>query len=185
MKQERRKELRQEGRLDLLWQYLKFTIIEDPELEGASPHAVRQHFKQWVGERSVERDVPYADSPHIKDLPRFQYCLAADQKSLETMAAYDFWLAAGGILMDKVNPGISSFIVCTLIDLNVGRNGRGATGYPAVKGCTRAYTGWMFMSLNSIVYIYESRCNNGLVECGWDEVYLRPPLVYPSEIPIT
>lgn len=46
LKQDVRQQLEQEDQLKLLWQYLKFTVIEDLELEGATKQTVRMRFQQ-------------------------------------------------------------------------------------------------------------------------------------------
>lgn len=69
IKQVIRSELQKKGRLDRLWQYHELAIIEDPELDGALPHVVRQRFKNWV----EEQNNPPADDERARDLPRFNY----------------------------------------------------------------------------------------------------------------
>lgn len=89
------------------------------------------------------------------------------------MVAHDAWLEAGKPYPGD-QPGMSAFIIITIIDLNVSKGGKGFTGYPSIYGCPRAYTGWMYTSLHAVVSMYDSRCTSSLIEFDRDDTYVLP-----------
>lgn len=166
------------GYIKLLPQYLKYTIIDDPALNGASKGEIRELFREWTANRSVERDGTGADHPWLTTdylVPRFSHCIYIDEVCLATLARYEAWKAAGG-------KGSKPLVACVLIDANCDSAGQGRSGFHDVEGCTRRYTGWMYVSLKSIPEMYNLQsieCTHGFEE--FDTSYSRPPLIYPSD----
>lgn len=182
LKQEIRASLDAEGRLELLWQYVKFTIIEDPKLEGATKNMVRSRFRKWVNEHSVERDGAGVEGAVMFNVSRFTHCLFVDKRCLDTLAAEANWIAAGSNYNIVEEEGMSSYVVCALVDVQVTPLGKGPPGYPNIEECTKLYTGWMYISLTGIVELYDIVSKDGLLQFGYSD-YFRPPHVWPVNLP--
>ncbi|KAK5993962.1 hypothetical protein PT974_07400 [Cladobotryum mycophilum] len=174
MKEQIRNELDRYGREELLMQYLSFTVIEDPSLEGASKDDIRKRFADWVAENNF--DHPYLRGHPFPGLsrnpiPRFTHCLYVDQKCLDTLPIYEAWRDTG-------RAGIDLFVTSVIIDLDCKAGGRGRGGFPEVDGCTKSYPGWMYMCVDCIPEIYNTLSFEGLMD-GYKS-YARPPLIYPG-----
>lgn len=178
LKNEIQTKLEYYGRAELLLQYLQWTIIEDPALEGLSKAAIRQTFQEWVLHRSVGRDGTGADYPGLMldsdcIIPRFSHCIYVDKGCLNTLFRYETWQKEG-------SKGLAPLVACALIDVNCDAAGLGRKGYPDIEQCSRAYVGWMYLSLKSIPPMYNSQSlesSHGYHE--YDPSYIRPPLIYP------
>ncbi|KAH8666109.1 hypothetical protein BGZ61DRAFT_558943 [Ilyonectria robusta] len=163
-------ELEFDGLYTLLWKYLDWTVIEDPDkLDGASKQDIRERFSEWSAGRSVERDGSGVDAPTVEDAPRFHYCIYIDQKCLDTVDEYQSWAEAGGKDRLKV-------VVCAILDKDCKPKGRGRGGFPSVEGCTREDTGWMYTDVASITSIYNRLSYQELA----DNDYSRPPAIWPT-----
>ncbi|KAJ3542583.1 hypothetical protein NM208_g4014 [Fusarium decemcellulare] len=153
----------------LLWPLLEWTIVEDEEnLDGASKHQVRKKFSQWTTERNTRRDGAGADEPFVEERPRFKYCIYVDQKCLDTVDQYEAWVGAGA-------GGALKHVVCAILDKDCSLHGRGRRGFPAIEGCVRQDTGWMYMGVDFIPCVYNRLSCEDLAED-----YERPPEVWPS-----
>lgn len=186
MKRQILQDLQEIGKADLLEQYLKYTMIEEPTLAGASKHEIRERFRQWVADRSTERDGEGFDHPFTKGLfpdlnpifnqehpiPRFHYCISIDDRCLETFQIYTAWCEAGRI-------GLRPLVACVLIDLSCPPEGTGEKGFPNIEGCTKSHLGWMYLSVDCIPEIYNTLT---LVAMSDPYVgYIRPPGIHPRD----
>lgn len=71
-------------------------------------------------------------------------------------------------------------MACVLVDVNSCAAGQGQPGYPDIEGCTRSYTGWMYVSLHALTEMYDLQSDDSTH--GFEEYecsYSRPPLIYP------
>jgi hypothetical protein len=55
MKKQIQRDLEEEGLDELLLQYLQYTVIEDPNLEGASKNDIRKRFRKWVASLTSDK----------------------------------------------------------------------------------------------------------------------------------
>jgi hypothetical protein len=58
-----------------VWRRYENVVMEDRELDGASPETVRQKFQTWITSRGVERN----------QTSRYRYCILIDADVLETL----------------------------------------------------------------------------------------------------
>lgn len=172
MRRQIQEDLEREDRADLLLPYLRHTIIEDPGMQGATKAEIRRRFTLWADSRSEARDGKGATNPHTEELnPRFRYCLYVNDNCLHGFKAYEAWRDAG-------STGRQVYAPCIIIDKECKLEGEGREGWPDVEGCTREYTGWMYLSVDCIPGIYNKLSHQKLLD-GYYE-YARPPLVYPG-----
>lgn len=172
MKKQIQRDLEEEGLDELLLQYLQYTVIEDPNLEGASKNDVRKRFRKWVA--SLTSDEIGVDPGEAKkwNIARFSHCVYVDQKCLDTLAVYEAWRDGG-------ENGLRPYIVCALIDVNCTVAGKGQNGFPEIEGCKRQDPGWMYLSLHCIPTLYNEVSISGSVK--GHEFCVRPPRIYPGQ----
>ncbi|KPM46252.1 hypothetical protein AK830_g248 [Neonectria ditissima] len=161
--------------LDTLpWQYLEWTIIEDPaSLDGATKQNVRDHFSNWVAEKAADGSQPDFCKIGICDMARFKYCIYVDQKCLDTVDQYETWVQAGA-------KGVTKAVVCAILDKDYKPTGRGKRGFQSIEGCVRENTGWMYTEVGCTAGLYDKFSSSRMGE--WD--YKRPPEVWPLEDPM-
>ncbi|KAH7140197.1 hypothetical protein B0J13DRAFT_504247 [Dactylonectria estremocensis] len=152
----------------LLWKYLEWTIIEDPQaLDGASKQQIRGEFSHWaIGKTSTE--------PKIEETPRFKYCVYVDQKCLDSVDQYETWVETGA-------EGDLKYVICAILDKDCKLSGRGRRGFPSVEGCVRRDTGWMYVTVECVPSVYSRLSYEELA----DTDYKRPPGVFPLVDPST
>lgn len=158
-------------RHNLLPQYLRWTIIEDPSLENVDKQTVRKRFAEWCEGRSEARDGPGAEHPlTARSVPRFSYCVYVNEPCVNMLPRYEEWAAGGFYGPEKNLPMI-------LIDRDCEPEGEGKDGFADIEGCTRSYTGWMYLDVGAIPEMYNIVAGSTL-EDGYS--YARPPLMYPG-----
>lgn len=153
----------------LLWKYLEWTVIEDPNLNGASKQAVREWFTDWVADCQESNGHPIAE-----DMARFNFCLYIDQKCLDSMDKFDINAMQGRSMLHRI-------VSCVILDKNCSWRGKGRKGFPNVEGCLRHNTGWMYADLPFLVTLYDKLCREGLAD--FEMEWARPPLIFPSNRP--
>jgi hypothetical protein len=62
----------------LVYEGCRNVIVQDPNLEGASTDAIRKRHIQWVESRAFDRGL---------GIPRFDYCLVLDDRSIRSILA--------------------------------------------------------------------------------------------------
>jgi hypothetical protein len=60
------------------WRRYEKVVMEDRELDGASPETVRQKFQAWIASRGVEHN----------QTSRYRYCILIDEDVLETLSRF-------------------------------------------------------------------------------------------------
>ncbi|KAI8949279.1 putative muramidase [Xylaria longipes] len=163
------KELKGENREDLL-PYHKLHIIDD---DGATTHAVRDHFLQWVP-KDLQSRLSESSKASVEDLeltgatscPRYECCVLIDDLCLESL---DY-------------PNMNSPVV-KLVWRRWGpldQDERQAPIYPGFHdGQTEYYeedVGWMYMPVRYYLDRYDA-----LGYWDWDDVYVRPPYIEGDE----
>jgi hypothetical protein len=176
--------------------YLFWTTMEDRNaFDGASKDAIRDHFRDWVSMRTVERDGPGADSADIaRTSPRYRVCLYVDKAAVDAAS------------LDEVpNPyGIEYYRIkdrVVLIDGQFSQHPGGALEldeyelqeiadgeytledvednddtYDPIEGRTSYDVGWMYIQLQFVSSSYERLAESAH---EWTEMYKRPPGAYP------
>jgi hypothetical protein len=189
--------LRKAGKLQRLQPYLYWTAMEDrTAFDGASKDAIRDHFRDWVNTRSVERDGPGADHEDLaRYSPRYRVCLYVDKIAMES-ASMELFPNPYGLEVYQVNGRV------VLIDAQFGQHLEGphelneyelqeiADGeytmedveddegeYEPIEDRTTYDVGWMYCQLEYVSSAYE-RLSEAADE--WTEMYMRPPETFPS-----
>ncbi|KAK0624162.1 hypothetical protein B0T14DRAFT_517607 [Immersiella caudata] len=165
--------LNNENQLRML-PYLSYTPMEDRDLfEGASKDRIREHFRQWVATRSVERDGPGADHPDLIELlPRYRICMFTDKGILSATS------------IEEIEGLTTPFALiqgrAVLIDSQFGQHqdygGMDDIPRPPVEGKTNYDVGWMYIQLQFTANAYNLLCSGGSEE--WEPhrgFYTRPP----------
>ncbi|KAI0406598.1 putative muramidase [Xylaria palmicola] len=161
--------LKDENREDLLPYHHLRTVDDD----GATTHAVRDHFHQWVPQ-DIQSRLPEGSTASAEDLessgatssPRYEYCLLVDDLCLESL---DY-------------PSLNSPIV-KLVARHWGpldEVERQAPIHPDFHDGQTEYAeedvGWMYMPVRYCLDRYDA-----LIRSDWEDVYMRPPYIEGNE----
>ncbi|KAK3347126.1 hypothetical protein B0T25DRAFT_461972 [Lasiosphaeria hispida] len=158
------------SRKERLLPYLFWTTMEDrAAFEGASKDAIRDHFRNWISTRSVERDGPGADNPIIAERsPRYRACLYVDKEVMEsaTLAEYP----------SAVNP-TGFFLKVGGRDGDLAEEDLEEDEYDPIEGKSTFDVGWQYVDLQLTTTIYDTMCEN---YDAWirPHFYQRPPAVW-------
>lgn len=185
------------SRKERLLPYLFWTKMEDrAAFEGASKDAIREHFRNWVNTRSVERDGPGAGNPLIAEVsPRYRACLYVDKEVMEsaTLREYPsvtnptgFFLKVGGrvVLIDGQygehylnQPGMNEYDRQEIEDGDMDEEDVEEDEYDPIEGKTEYDVGWQYVELELTATVYNRLCE---YHDAWirPHFYKRPPEVW-------
>jgi len=162
--------------------YLAYTPMEDRDrFEGASKDTIREYFRDWVHERSVERDGPGA-CPENEELtrwsPRYKACLYVDKEAMDGASIREIGFFAEpychvegtGVVIDGQFGEHDRDVINRAI-------GGAREEFEPVEGRTGWDVGWMYFRLYLPPALYE---NLSMSEDEWagSYFYKRPPGVY-------
>ncbi|KAK1750486.1 hypothetical protein QBC47DRAFT_394141 [Echria macrotheca] len=187
--------VRRSGKARLM-PYLFWTKVEDrATLEGSSKDAVREHFRNWINTRSVERDGPGADHPNlINESPRYRACLYVDKDVMmsASLTAYPFPQNPTGfhlkveghvVLIDAQygqhylnQPGIDEYDRAELESGDLTEEDLEEGQYEPIEGKTEYDVGWQYIKLELTATIYDQMCH---FHDAWIQpnFYTRPPAI--------
>ncbi|GAB1309916.1 hypothetical protein MFIFM68171_00126 [Madurella fahalii] len=185
------------SRKERLLPYLFWAKMEDrAAFEGASKDAIREHFRNWVNTRSIERDGPGGDNPLIADIsPRYRACLYVDKEVMEsaTLTEYPsvvnptgFYLKVGGqvVLIDGQygehyldQRGIGEYDRQEIEEGYMDEEDLEEDEYDSIDGKTEYDVGWQYVGLELTATMYDSLCE---YHDAWIRpyYYTRPPKVW-------
>jgi len=149
--------------------------------QGASKDTIREYFRDWVHERSVERDGPGA-CPENEELtrwsPRYKACLYADKEAMDGASIREIGFFAEpychvegtGVVIDGQFGEHDRDVINRAI-------GGAREEFEPVEGRTGWDVGWMYFRLYLPPALYE---NLSMSEDEWagSYFYKRPPGVY-------
>ncbi|KAK0624164.1 hypothetical protein B0T14DRAFT_517608 [Immersiella caudata] len=170
--------MEKEGKLHLL-PYMAWKPMEDREkFKGATKDEIREFFRDWIHERSEERDGPGAGADNedlIRWSPRYKVCMYVDKEVMEGAAIKTLTFMPDGPRVHVKGKGI-------LIDAQYDEHDRdvlirAAEEFEPVEGRRRWDVGWMEFNLRGVHMIYETLCKS---EEEWANPYFykRPPRIW-------
>ncbi|KAK4450530.1 hypothetical protein QBC34DRAFT_379243 [Podospora aff. communis PSN243] len=166
---------------DAIWHFF-LDVLHRQNFDGATKDEIREFFRDWVHERSEERDGPGAGTDNedlIRWSPRYKVCMYADKEVIEGATIRTVTYLPGGPKLHVQGIGI-------LIDGQYDEHDRDvlvrAAGgwreeFKAVEGRTRWDVGWLRFNLRGVHCVYETLC---MSEEEWTSPYFyrRPPRVW-------
>ncbi|RDW83596.1 uncharacterized protein DSM5745_03922 [Aspergillus mulundensis] len=181
--------LEKTGRLDLLPTH-DLPVIEDPKLDGATSHDIREHFTQWTETQLARilvdpttrtgrmqnptafatglgpRTVPYPLQNILG--PRFNYCLFADEICLESMDEMPSSPVVKLLNRDWVRPRTARDVLGPNSEYKICDD----HGYhDGITDDPDEDVGWMYMP----VHCYIDYFDRLMEPMDWDHAYRRPP----------
>ncbi|KAL9618372.1 MAG: hypothetical protein Q9160_006880 [Pyrenula sp. 1 TL-2023] len=174
----------------------KLTVIDDASmLDGASTHAIRQHFKEWCArmvheEQGSQEEIQsrkHEAPPGVYELPvRYRFCIAIDEASMRSVISEEGERWVKLIKGDwkpwevtrqkqqhlETGPDGIAESLGEHPDLVAEIEAEGEEEFPAIEGCTDEDVGWMRVQL---VGLMPSSYANLRDPDHWDIVYIRPP----------
>lgn len=158
------------GQQFLLEKYLDIQFIEDPQLDNAPKPLIRSIFAERAErDRQIEHGGPGSATFFGMMMPRFNYCVYADQVCLDTLLEREKWDR------EQTNPqtGVPPPVVCAVIDTDCEPEGEGRDGYEPVEGCTKYFPGWVYTVAHLLTGLYNRLHYEELIDD--DLWYERPP----------
>ncbi|KAK1836420.1 hypothetical protein QBC39DRAFT_367235 [Podospora conica] len=177
--------------------FLDWTEMQDrAAFDGASKDDIREHFRTWIRDRSVERDGFGVEGTDILRLSaRYKACLYVDKEAMESAAMTEYPMATkptgvhyivkgkvvlvGSQLQDEWIPPHPEATQEELDEIE--EEEWAEEEYPPIDGDTSWDVGWMYVELRFVASAYEMLSEN-LSEDSWRErwFYKRPPAVFPG-----
>jgi len=171
-----------------------WTPVEDwALLDGASKEDVRNHFRNWINTRSVERDGPGADTPNIADrVPRYRSYLYIDKEVLQSVSIYEFpdpnhpqgfSVSTSGrvVVIDGQHGDYRPDQLGFIGDGSGGEQEEEREEYEPIEGNTELDLGWMYASIDTTEDLYDLMCED---PDTWVRPYFykRPPAVWTGDL---
>ena len=186
--------LRKFGKQQRLQPYLHWTVMDDrTAFENASKDAIRDHFRNWIDTRSVERDGPGADRADITGRsPRYNTCVYVDKAAVEEASMelgprpeFGIYRYKGRVILIDAQFGqhLQGPTELTEFELQEIANGEYTMEdieeddeYELIEGRSEYDVGWMYVKLEFVSAAYEELAA-GLH--SWTRLYKRPPKTFP------
>ncbi|KAH7303664.1 hypothetical protein B0I35DRAFT_446379 [Stachybotrys elegans] len=152
--------------------FLQWTIIENAEsLDSATKGHVRDIFRNWVLERSVQRDGSGVDcDPRLlmSRVPRYRLCLMVDDACLESLV--DETLSRAVV----INGEVPDHVAARIDEHEDEPDSEDTLDESELVPGSEDTQFWMFMHIDYLVSLYQEASWRS----EWEQMYRQPPSLY-------